>query len=130
MIQSLKKQEEDRLDEEADIMREMEMEAEGIFVPRKPRISDVLVEDSQAPMALGPDRGIESEEDEDEKAEDGLNQNGQPRKVWKKRGQKRQTRRVISKSRCSWPCCRPLTIVSATKYLKTKAPTNGPSTTR
>jgi hypothetical protein len=97
MIQSLKKQEEDRLDEEAEIMREMELEAEGIVVPKKARTGDFVVEDSQNAMPLGPDRG-ESDEDEDEKeADDGsLDKNGNPRKVWKKRGQKRQTRRVIS----------------------------------
>lgn len=99
MIQSLKKQEEDRLDEEAEIMREMEMEAEGIFEPRKPRTSHTLVEDSQPPMRLGPDRGVEEEEEEKENAAlpaDALDRNGNPRQVWKKKGLKRQTRRVIS----------------------------------
>jgi hypothetical protein len=98
MIQSLKKQEEDRLDEEADIMREMEMEAEGISVPKKARKPDVQVQDSQHHMRLGPDgAGSSDEEDEENKADDGLDANGQPRKIWKKRGQKRQTRRVIMK---------------------------------
>lgn len=99
MIQSLKKQEEERLDEEAEIMREMEMEAEGIFEPRKSRTSHTLVEDSQAPMPLGPDRGAESEAEEKENAAlpaDALDRNGNPRQVWKKKGLKRQTRRVIS----------------------------------
>lgn len=99
MIQSLKKQEEDRLDEEADIMRELEMEAEGIPIPKKAKVTEILVEDSQATMPLGPDGAVESDGDEDEnEAEDGLDQNGKPRRIWKKRGQKRQTRRVISKS--------------------------------
>jgi hypothetical protein len=104
MIQSMKKQEEnqrqeeeDRLDEEAEIMREMEMEAEGLVVPpRKPRVvvSDILVEDSQhAEMPLGPDRGIESSESEDDASN--LGRNGLPRKAYKKKGQKRTTRRVI-----------------------------------
>ena len=44
-------------------------------------------------MPLGPDRGFESEEDED--VDDGLDANGQPRRIWKKKGQKRTTRRVI-----------------------------------
>lgn len=97
MIANLKRQEEERLDEEADIMREMEMEAEGLVVPKKVRKAEVLVEDSQVQMPLGVD-GLESDEEDDEnKAEDGLDVNGQPKKVWKKRGQKRQTRRVISK---------------------------------
>ncbi|KAF2747066.1 hypothetical protein M011DRAFT_467961 [Sporormia fimetaria CBS 119925] len=97
VIQALKKQENDRLDEEADIMREMEMEAEGIVVPKKivtkvfTAVEEkVVVQDSQA-MPLGPD-GIGEESDEEEA---GVDANGQPTKVWKKRGQKRQTRRVI-----------------------------------
>jgi hypothetical protein len=98
MIQSLKKQEEDRLDEEADIMREMEMEAEGISVPKKSTKPDVQVEDSQHPMPLGVDGAYSDEENDENVADNGLDVNGQPRKVWKKRGQKRQTRRVISKS--------------------------------
>lgn len=42
-------------------------------------------------MPLGPDRGIE--ESEDDEAEP-LGRDGQPRKPWKKKGLKRQTRRV------------------------------------
>jgi hypothetical protein len=97
MIQAMKKDEDDKLDEEADIMREMEMEEAGISLPpKKSKAPQVLVEDSQAPMPLGPDRGLESE-DEDEQPE--LGRDGQPRRVWKKKGLKRQTRRVISKLR-------------------------------
>lgn len=97
MIQAMKKDEDDKLDEEADIMREMEMEEAGISMPpKKPRVPQILVEDSQAAMPLGPDRGLEDEEDEDEEPE--LGPDGKPRRVWKKKGLKRQTRRVISKS--------------------------------
>jgi hypothetical protein len=96
MIQAMKKDEDDKLDEEADIMREMEMEEAGIALPpKKPRIPHVDVEDSQAPMPLGPDRGLETE-DEDEEPE--LGPDGKPRRVWKKKGLKRQTRRVNSRS--------------------------------
>jgi hypothetical protein len=96
MIQAMKKDEDDQLDEEADIMREMEMEEAGISMPpKKPRVPQILVEDSQAAMPLGPDRGLETEEDEDEAPE--LGPDGKPRRVWKKKGLKRQTRRVISK---------------------------------
>jgi hypothetical protein len=95
MMQAMRKDEDDRLDEEADIMREMEMEEQGVSVPRKVTIPDMQVEDSQAPMPLGPDRGLESEEDEDEEPE--LGRDGKPRKAWKKKGLKRQTKRVISR---------------------------------
>lgn len=101
MIQAMKKDEDDKLDEEADIMREMEMEEAGISLPlKKPRVPQTQVEDSQAPMPLGPDRGLDSEEDEDEEPE--LGPDGKPRRVWKKKGLKRQTRRVISKFRTLW----------------------------
>ncbi len=96
MIQAMRKDEDDRLDDEADIMRELEMEEEGIPIPKKPRNAEVLVEDSQVQMPLGPDRGLESEE-EDEEEGSNLGPNGKPRKAWKKKGLKRQTRRVISR---------------------------------
>jgi hypothetical protein len=96
MIQSMRKQEEDRLDEEADIMREMEMEDEGEQQPRKQKSSDVLVKDSQAAMPLGPDRGLESDDENSDEADEQLGANGKPSRVWKKKGLKRQTRRVIS----------------------------------
>jgi hypothetical protein len=95
MIQAMRKDEDDRLDEEADIMRELEMEEDGIPAPRKARVPQILVEDSQMAMPLGPDRGFESEADSEE--ESGLGRDGKPRKVWKKKGLKRQTRRTNSK---------------------------------
>ena len=95
MIQSMRKQEEDRLDEEADIMRELEMEDEGGRLLRKQTQPDLLVEDSQAAMPLGPDRGLESDDGSEDEAEQ-LGPDGKPRRVWKKKGLKRQTRRVIS----------------------------------
>jgi hypothetical protein len=102
MIQSMRKQEEDRLDDEADIMREMEMEDEDGQRPRRQTNPDVLVEDSQAAMPLGPDRGLESDEESEDEAEQ-LGPDGKPRRVWKKKGLKRQTRRVISTfSPCSF----------------------------
>ncbi|KAF1931563.1 uncharacterized protein M421DRAFT_55427 [Didymella exigua CBS 183.55] len=91
MIQNMRKDEDDRLDEEADIMRELEMEEEGICAPSKSRLSEVQVNDSQMEMPLGVDRG-ESEDEESEEEE--LGRDGQPRKVWKKKGLKRQTRRT------------------------------------
>lgn len=101
MIQDLKKQEEqrqveeeERLDEELEIMREMEMEAAGIAIPKKAKAPEILVEDSQTPMKLGPD-GFDESDEETDIPQDALDRNGNPRKVWKKRGQKRTTRRVI-----------------------------------
>ncbi|CAA9957197.1 Drc1-Sld2 domain containing protein [Pyrenophora teres f. maculata] len=102
MIQAMKKDENDKLDEEADIMREMEMEEQGISRPRKKaKTPQLLVEDSQAPMPLGPDRGFESEDNSEEEPE--LGADGKPRKAWKKKGLKRQTRRVIMRPNITKP---------------------------
>jgi hypothetical protein len=95
MIQDMRKKDDERLDEEADIMRELEMEEAGMAIPQKSRTPRVLVYDSQVSMPLGPDRGSESAEGDSEGDELGLD--GKPRKVWKKKGLKRQTRRVNSK---------------------------------
>jgi hypothetical protein len=95
MIQAMRKDEDDQLDEEADIMRELEMEEEGIIAPKKARVPEILVEDSQMAMPLGPDRGFESGDDSE--AEPELGRDGKPRRAWKKKGLKRQTRRTNSK---------------------------------
>lgn len=91
MIQSLRKQEEDKLDEEAEIMRQVEMEEMDMPPRKKQKLPEVLVQDSQVAMPLGPDRGLESDKEESDEE-----QNGIFRRVWKKKGLKRQTRRVIS----------------------------------
>jgi hypothetical protein len=120
MMQAMKKDEDDRLDEEADIMREMEMEEQGVSVPRKVKIPDIQVEDSQAPMPLGPDRGLESEEDDDEEPE--LGRDGKPRKVWKKKGLKRQTKRVISRLQRHLLCLEVLTAPQCDQTLQNPNP--------
>lgn len=111
IIQGMRKQEDDALDEQMDIMREMEdMDDMGNIdqeerqtvapPPSKPITTpepEVLVEDSQIVMPLGPDRTYESEEsDEDDP-------HGPPRKAWKKKGLKRQTKRVMSMSSVPTP---------------------------
>lgn len=74
-------------DDEEEAMREMEGETAPAPMP-----STVLVEDSQFDMKLGADGDNVSDSETD--VDDGLGRNGQPRKVWKKRGQKRSTKRV------------------------------------
>ncbi|KAG9566709.1 hypothetical protein KCU71_g4260, partial [Aureobasidium melanogenum] len=86
MIQGMRKQEDDRLDEELEMMREME-NVDDDHEPAKPAVQ---VEDSQIVMPLGPDQAIESEE-----SEEGERDTGVFRKPWKKKGLKRQTKRVI-----------------------------------
>lgn len=86
IIQGLRKQEDDKLDEELEAMREMENADEEDSIE-----DTVQVIDSQVVMPLGPDRGIESDESEEE-----VQNNGVSRKPWKKKGLKRQTKRVVS----------------------------------
>lgn len=96
IIQGLKKQEEQRMDDDWDVLNEIEAEERGETA--KPAPAKVFVEDSQAQeaeMPLGPDQGVESSEDEGGKDAGALDAEGKPRKVWKKKGLKRQTRRVI-----------------------------------
>ncbi|KAF2640237.1 hypothetical protein P280DRAFT_452821 [Massarina eburnea CBS 473.64] len=101
VIQARKKAEEERFDEDADIMRELEMdemEAMGVSTAKKQTFQErlsVAVEDSQPAMPLGVDRHPESDEEGD--AEEVPGPDGKPMKIWKKRGLKRQTRRVNMK---------------------------------
>ncbi|KAF2012061.1 hypothetical protein BU24DRAFT_352730 [Aaosphaeria arxii CBS 175.79] len=101
MIQSMKKQEEDRLDEEAEIMAELEMEEMGISLPKKAKTKAILVQDSQPAVVLDQDGFVPSEDEQDE--QDGQDESGQPTRIWKKRGQKRQTRRVIMRPNFAKP---------------------------
>jgi len=90
LVQDLRNQEEERMDEEWDILNEIEAEEQGAPPPKK-QAEQVQVTDSQlVVMPLGPDRAPESESEE----EVALGANGLPRKVYKKKGLKRQTRRA------------------------------------
>ncbi|MCJ1258772.1 regulatory particle non-ATPase [Lignoscripta atroalba] len=98
LVKGLRNMEDEKLDEELELLREMEAEEGGI----KPSTNvkaypNVLVQDSQMDMPLGPDgEGEVSSEDEDIEKE-GKGRDGKPLKVWKKKGQKRSTRRVNMK---------------------------------
>ncbi|KAK5733032.1 hypothetical protein LTR17_010039 [Elasticomyces elasticus] len=104
IIQNLRKTEEKRMDDEWDILDSLENPS-----PATPKASasnnalpaKVLVEDSQLPedegveMPLGPDQGeAGSSDEEDGKGEVVLGRDGKPRKAWKKKGLKRQTKRT------------------------------------
>jgi hypothetical protein len=95
-MQAMRQDEEKRLDEDLDILHELEMEAEGMPPTKKAKVPEIQVEDSQLSMPLGPDRGLESEDDNEGEVEEELGPDGKPKRVWKKRGLKRQTRRVNS----------------------------------
>lgn len=96
IVASLRKVEEEQLDDDLEALHEMENEAaSGAPKPEpksKPTEEDVLVEDSQAPnMLLG---GFDDEAMYDSPVEDDVDRNGQPLRVFKKKGQKRTTRLV------------------------------------
>ena len=87
--------EEDALDEELNVLREVESERASRKHSDEPRN---LVNECQRPdMPLGPDHGLESAEDGVGAFNDGERKNGKSLKAWKKKGQKRTTRRVLMK---------------------------------
>lgn len=109
LVRGLREMEEERLDEEMELLRELEGGSNPvakITAARKKQPTnpdDVFVTDSQAPdMPLGPDGyNHDSESDNDEL--EGMGRDGKPLRVWKKRGQKRSTRMVVMKpSRAKW----------------------------
>lgn len=95
LVRGLREMEDERLDEELDMLREMESKGAPKDDFDQPKI---LVNDSQRPdMPLGPDGGLDVDEDGVEYADEGKGRDGKPLKVWKKKGQKRTTRRVLMK---------------------------------
>ena len=95
LVRGLREMEDEGLDEDLDALREMESESAFRISLEQPK---VLINNSQQPdMPLGPDGGLESDEDGVEHADDRNRRDGRPMKVWKKKGQKRTTRRVLMK---------------------------------
>ena len=91
LLKGLRQMEDEKLDEDLEMLREMEGDCAPNNTAGQPRI---LVDESQRPdMPLGPDGGEESEDSEIEK--EGKGRDGKPLKIWKKKGQKRTTRRVL-----------------------------------
>ncbi|KAI0433135.1 DNA replication/checkpoint protein [Xylaria sp. FL1042] len=96
VVAGLRKLEEERFDDEMDALREMENETD-LTNAVKPMIStskapqEILEPDSQAPQLLG---GFDDEALYDSPTEEVKGRDGQPLRVYKKKGQKRTTRRV------------------------------------
>ena len=102
MIRDMKKQEEEKLDEDLELLREMEQDAGESKGSKKKSIPMVEVEDSQAQhVTLDADGFVPSDAESGTDQEDELGESRQPKRIWKKKGQKRQTKRVISKSTVS-----------------------------
>lgn len=107
ILAGLRKIEEDAADDDLDALREMEAEEAGIELPSKkpkaPLADTILIADSQPNFPLG---GFDNEADYDSdpgEADKNLGPDGQPLRVYKKKGQKRTTRRVKMKPTRSKP---------------------------
>ncbi|KAI3339148.1 DNA replication/checkpoint protein [Ustulina deusta] len=96
VVADLRKLEEEKFDDEMDALHEMENET-NLSSVAKPTISaaktrlEILEPDSQAPQLLG---GFDDEGLYDSPTEEAKGRDGQPLRVYKKKGQKRTTRRV------------------------------------
>jgi DNA replication regulator SLD2 len=112
MLAGLRKMEDDAADEDLEALREMEMEMEGGSKPApQPKPAEppiVLVEDSQPGFPLG---GFDDEAQWDSEPEESKNptlgRDEQPLKAYKKKGQKRTTRKVNLKRTRSKPKPKP-----------------------
>ncbi|KAI9739615.1 MAG: DNA replication regulator sld2 [Cirrosporium novae-zelandiae] len=83
IVQDLRKMEKEKEDDDLEMLREIEAEDMNT--------GNVQVGDSQVTRI-----GNEDEDDNgDEKSKEGLDRNGKPLRAWKKKGQKRQTRRSV-----------------------------------
>lgn len=94
VVASLRKMEEEHLDDDLDALREMEAgDAPAPVKPSAaaPSAADVLVPDSQGPQLLS---GFDDEAQYDSGPEAQVGRDGLPLKVYKKKGQKRTTRKV------------------------------------
>ncbi|KAH0542109.1 hypothetical protein FGG08_003489 [Glutinoglossum americanum] len=102
MLARLRQIEDEALDEEMDVLREMELEASGqpTKLSSTKSVSTALAGDGQVAPGDGTPNNANDSESRDGVG-DGvgekpvLGRDGKPLKVWKKKGQKRTTRRVI-----------------------------------
>ena len=96
LVKGLRDMEEAKLDDELEMLREMEGQGEDDHESQAKVVPKVWVKDSQVPdMPLGPDGEGESEREDLEGLKTaGEDRSGRPVKIWKKKGQKRTTRRV------------------------------------
>ena len=105
LVKGLRDMEDERLDEELALMREIDFEVNEptrlTAVAEKPK---PLVKDSQiSEMPLGPDRAGSCAEESSDLNDEGKRRDGKKFKSWKKKGQKRTTRKTnIKPSKTKW----------------------------
>lgn len=105
LVKGLRDMEDEKLDEGLDMLREMEAAEDTIVAPdtmSKP--PTIVIKDSQvSDMPLGPDGVGASDDDLEEYENEGKGRDGKPLKVWKKKGQKRTTRKTnIKPNSAKW----------------------------
>lgn len=101
LVRNLRSLEDEKLDDELNLLHELEADDTGggidtdarTYIHTAPKRPKLLVRDSQIEMPLGADGEGTVSEDE-EVVKEGLGRDGKPPKIWKKKGQKRSTRRV------------------------------------
>ena len=94
LVKGLRDMEDERLDEELDLLRDIEdADVDCGKVQETGSLDD---NDQRTDMPLGPDGGLDSQDDSAHENE-GKGRDGKPLKVWEKKGQKRTTRKVIMK---------------------------------
>ncbi|KAI1262060.1 hypothetical protein F5Y18DRAFT_186967 [Xylariaceae sp. FL1019] len=96
VVAGLRRLEDEKLDDDLEALREMENDASSpqlvtLAKPVPKAVSEILEPDSQAPPLLG---GFDDEGLYDSPTEEGKGRDGQRLRVYKKKGQKRTTRRV------------------------------------
>ena len=98
MLAKLRQMEEEALDEDLDVLREIEADGKDANSVREGKKMESLVKHSQVELPLGADGvgtdGKEEVSDDSDISREGLGRDGKPLMVWKKRGQKRTTKRV------------------------------------
>ena len=99
LVKGLRELEEAKLDDELETLREIEGDERASRNSQAEAWPKVCVKDSQLPdMPLGPDgEGEDKMEDLEALQAAGRDRDGRPLKIWKKKGQKRTTRRVMIK---------------------------------
>lgn len=90
IVKGLRDMEEECLDDELEVMRELEGQPSSVPMQSVTNPKFQVEASQPAEMPLGPDR----REDTSEEEEDGKTTLGRPLKIFKKKGQKRTTRRV------------------------------------
>ena len=105
LVKGLRDMEDERLDEDLALMREIESEVHeptgSTAMAKQPK---PIVEDSQVlDMPLGPDGAGSSEDEVNDLDDEDKTRDGKQVKVWRKKGQKRTTRKTnIKPSKAKW----------------------------